>query len=126
RGKATTRKAGPLLKFKYTAILGRFTSLDFATGEWAGGNVACPEPNKLRQMAFDEKTNVLVPEAPTTRMFRHLSSLIKRFHETNSETGDGRWEYIYAGNQDPHLAHAWNYCNVALERLRRVPIFTFA
>lgn len=123
--KETVRKAGPLLKFKYTAILGRFPSMDFALGEWATGNVILPPHDKLRQMAFDEKTTQLQPEAPSRRFFSHLLRLIKRFHVTNDETGDGRWEWIYTGG-DPHMAHAWNYCNVALERLRRQVIFTFA
>lgn len=123
--KETVRKAGPLLKFKYLCVLSRFSSLDFSLGEWAAGNVVCPDPERLRQMAFDEKTSQLIPEAPARRLFNHLVRLIKRFHETNDETGDGRWEWVYTGG-DPHLTHAWNYCNVGLERLRRQPIFTFA
>lgn len=124
RGKETTRKAGPLLKFKYLAILGRFPSLDFALGEWALGHVVIPDLDKIRQMAFDEKTTQLVPESPARRLFSHLVRLIKRFHETNEETGDGRWEWIYVG-QDPHLTHAWNYCNVGLERLKRQVSYAF-
>jgi hypothetical protein len=62
---------------------------------------------------------------PTRRLFDHLTRLTKNFHETNEETGDGRWRWVYGGG-DPHYAHALNYCNVALERLKRQTIFTFA
>lgn len=123
--KPTVVKAGPLLKFKHTAILGRFPSLDFMFGELKGGKYIIPDPDRLKQMAFDEKTNVLTPEAPTSRLFSHLTRLVKRFHETNEETGDGRWDWIYTGS-DPHLAHSLNYCNVALERLKKRTLYTFA
>lgn len=123
--KETVRKAGPLLKFKHLCILSRFASMSVSLGEWAFANVACPPPEKLRQMCFDEKTGLLQPESPASRFFTHMQRLIKRYHVTNEETGEGRHEWIYTGG-DPHLAHAWNYCNVALERLRRQVIFTFA
>jgi hypothetical protein len=122
--KHTIRKAGPLLKFKYTAQLGRFPSLSFSLGEWAAGNVELPNPDALVQMAREEKTGLLSPQAPARRLFSHLPRLIKRWNETDEESGRGRWEWVYAGG-DPHLAHAWNYCNVALERMKRATIFTF-
>lgn len=126
--KETVRKAGPLLKFKYQCALGRFPSLSFALGEWREGNVSIPPLDGLRQMARSEEQdsrNQLLPEAPARRLFSHLPRLIKRWKEVGEAAeGKGRWEWIYAGG-DPHLAHAWNYCNVALERLRRKPLWTF-
>jgi len=115
--KATLIKAGPLLKFKYTAQLGRFPSLSMSLSEWADGNVAIPHPDRAVQMMRDEKTNQLAPEAPARRLFRHLACMIRRYNETDPETGRGRWEWIHTGPD--HFAHAWNYCNVALERLNR-------
>lgn len=123
--KETVRKAGPLLKFKHTAVIGRFSSLDYMFGELKSGSFVIPDPQRLRQMAFDEKTNQLAPTAPCDRLFDHLCRLVKNFHETNEETGDGRWRWVYTGG-DPHLAHSLNYCNIALERLKRQTIFTFA
>jgi len=125
KAKETVRKAGPFLKFKHTCSVARFSSLDYMFGELKSGNYVFPDPDRLRQMAFDAKTNLLTPMEPTRRMFNHLCRLIKNFHETNEETGDGRWGWIYNGG-DPHYAHALNYCNVALERLKRQTIFTFA
>lgn len=122
--KETIRKAGPLLKFKYLCVASRFASLSVSLGEWGIGNVACPPPEKLRQMMFDEKTNLLAPESPAERLFAHLVSLIKKWHETNEDTGEGRWDWILSGPD--HGAHAWNYCNLALERLRRQFVWTFA
>ena len=123
--KETVRKAGPLLKFKHTAVIGRFPSLDYMFGELKSGNYVIPDPERLRQMAFDEKTNLLTPIAPTARMFDHLTRLVKQWTETNEETGDGKWRWVYAGG-DPHFAHSLNYCNVALERMKRQTIFIFA
>lgn len=124
RTKPTVRKAGPLLKFKYVAQLGRFPALDFALGEWAGGNVVMPPPEALRQMAFDEKTTQLTPMSPAHRLQDHMLRLIRRFRIVNEETGDGKWEWIYTGG-DPHLAHAMTYCFIGLERMRRAVIYTF-
>ena len=123
--KETIRKAGPLLKFKHTATINRFSSLDFMFGELKSGSYVIPDPTRLRQMAYDEKTNQLVPTAPCERMFSHLCRLVKNWHETNEETGDGRWRWVYTGG-DPHLAHSLNYCNIGLERLKRQTIYTFA
>jgi hypothetical protein len=125
RYKETIRKAGPFLKFKHTAQIGRFASLDYMFGELKSGAYVIPDPERLRQMAYDEKTNQLVPMAPANRLFDHLTRLVKNWQETNEETGDGKWRWVYAGG-DPHFAHALNYSNVALERLKRQTIFTFA
>lgn len=125
RYKETVRKSGPLLKFKYTCILNRFSSLDFMLGEWAGGKWITPDPDRLVQMCFSERGDVLQPESPAKRVFEQMCRLVKRFHQTSEDTGEGRYEWIYAGS-DPHGAHAMNYCNVGLERLKRQAVFTFA
>lgn len=122
--KISLKKAGPLLKFKHYCILSRYISMDVALGEWAKQHVICPDPDRLVQMAFDEKTKNLQPEAVMRRAQSMFMRLVKRFHVTNEDTGEGRHEWIYSGG-DPHFAHAWNYCNIALERLRRGVIFTF-
>lgn len=122
--KAGIKKAGPLLKFKYYCVLSRFLSLDVALSQWANQEVICPDPDQLVQMCFKENSKDLNPEAPMTRAFSMFMRLIKRYNITNEETGEGRHEWIYSGG-DPHFAHAWNYCNVALERLRRSHSFTF-
>ncbi|NJL54114.1 hypothetical protein HC928_02360 [bacterium] len=123
--KLTLKKAGPLLKFKHYCILSRFLSMDIALGEWSKTNVICPDPDKLVQMCLDEKTKMIQPEAVMNRAFSMFMRLVKQFHITNDETGEGRHQWIFSGG-DPHFAHAWNYCNVALERLRRSTAWTFA
>lgn len=119
------RKAGPFLKFKYTASIGRFPALSIALGEWASGNVEIPPLDGLRQFCRNEKTQLIEPESPARRLFEHLPRLVKKWHVTNEETGAGKWSWIYVGG-DPHLAHAWSYANIALERLKKQPVFTFA
>jgi hypothetical protein len=125
RYKETVRKAGPLLKFKWSVILGRFASFDYMFGEIKGGSYTFPDPDRLKQMSFDEKTGILTPIEPARRLFSHLTRLVKNFNVVNEETGEGKWRWIYTGS-DPHFAHSLNYCNIALERLKRNAIFTFA
>lgn len=122
--KVTIKKAGPHLKFKYYCVVQRYLSLDIALGAWAKNQVVCPDPDRLVQVCYDEKTRLLQPEAIMRRAQSMFMRLVRQFHVTNEETGEGRHEWIFSGG-DPHFAHAWNYCNIALERLRRNVIFTF-
>lgn len=124
RTKVSLKKAGPLLKFKYYCVLSRYLSLDVALAQWADNDIICPDPDRLVQMCFDERTKELHPEAVMNRAFSMFMRLVKRFNVTNEETGEGRHEWIYSGG-DPHFAHAFNYCNIALERLRRSMSFSF-
>lgn len=119
------RKAGSFLKFKYTVVLARYLSLGAMLGGWADGKYVCPDPEKLVQICRSEKTTQLEPEAVTMRLFHHMCRLVRQFKVTNPETGEGKHEWIYT-NGDPHLAHAMNYMNVALERLNQRVIYTFA
>jgi hypothetical protein len=119
------RKAGSFLKFKYTVVLARYLSLGAMLGAWADGNYVSPDPDTLVQICRSEETNLLQPEAVPRRLFEHMCRLIKQFTVTNEETGEGRHDWIYTGG-DPHLAHAMNYMNVALERLNQRVIYTFA
>lgn len=115
----TIAKAGPMLKFKYVAQLGRYPAISFALGEWAENNVEIPPLDGLVQMCRSEiEKGRLMAESPGERLLNHLARAIKRWKETDAETGSGRWEWRYAGG-DPHLLHAFSYANVALERLRR-------
>ena len=125
KAKASIRKAGPLLKFKYYCVLSRYLSMDVALSQWSNQDVICPDPDRLVQMCFKENTKDLMPEAVMNRAFSMYMRLVKRFTVSNEETGEGRHEWIYSGS-DPHFAHSWNYCNVALERMRRGTMFTFA
>lgn len=126
RTREGVRKAGKMFKFKYHVIINRFTSMSAALGAFRTQDVEVPNPDGLIAVCRDEGTSQLIPQnICRDRFFNHLLRLVKRFKVTNEETGEGRWEWIYASG-DPHLAHAWNYCNVALERLRRQAIWVFA
>ena len=122
--KASLKKAGPLLKFKYYCVLSRYLSMDIALAQWQNQEVICPDPDRLVQMVYKENSKDLHPEAVMNRAFSMYMRLIKKFSVTNEETGEGRHEWIYSGS-DPHFAHSWNYTNIALERLRRGSTFSF-
>jgi len=123
--KQSIKKAGPMLKFKFCCILSRFLSMDVALAQWANQEVICPDPDNLVQLCYNEKTHTLEPEAIMNRYFSMYMRLIKQYTVSNEETGEGRHEFVYSGG-DPHALHSFNYCNVALERMRRSVNFTFA
>ncbi len=119
------QKAGPFLKFKYIAFLNRYLSMDAGLNAWVLGDVVTPEPRALIQTARGENSGRWEPEHPLERVHAHLKRLVRQFNVTNEETGEGKMVWVYAG-KDPHLAHAWNYTNIALERLKRQVSFVFA
>lgn len=125
RVKEGVRKAGPFLKFKYVCSVGRFPSLSYSLGEWAQGNWEMPHPERLLQKCIGEKTGVVSTESPARRLMIHNCRLVKNWKETDPDTGAGKWRWVYGGG-DPHLAHATNYCNIALDRLKKKVIFAFA
>lgn len=122
--KPGVQKAGVLLKFKYIAQIGRFPALSLALSELAGGDVTYAHPDGIVQMMRDEKTNVLAPESPMRRFFRHTTCMIKKYEEINEEESKGRWTWIHTGPD--HFTHAYSYASVAMERLRRNVDFGFA
>jgi len=125
RAKEVIRKAGSLLKFRYNVVLARYLSLDTMLGAWADGNIVCPDPRGLVQMAREEVSpHALVPVEPCSRLFDHLTRLIRNTKIINEETGESKTEWIYHKG-DPHLAHAMNYCHAALHRLTRRASFDF-
>ena len=112
-------------RLKLVRLLARYLSLGAMLGGWADCKYVSPDPKKLVQICRSEETHQLQPEAVTERLFNHMCRLIRQFTVTNEETGEGRHDWIYTGG-DPHLAHAMNYMNVALERLNQRVIYTFA
>lgn len=125
RYKESIKKAGPFLRFKYTVSLSRYLSLSLMFGAWEKGDYQIPPPEALVQDCRDPKTGMLRPQSPAERLIENHPRHIRRYRVTNEELGIGKHEYVYSGNYD-HLTHANNYCNVALERLKRQAIFTFA
>lgn len=125
QAKESIKKAGPFLKFKYTASIGRFPSLSYSLGEWALGNWEMPNPDALVQQCIGERDGIVKAESPARRLMEHNCRLVKEWRETDPDTGSGKWVWVYGG-KDPHLAHALNYCNIALERLKKNTMFIFA
>lgn len=123
--KAGVKKAGALLRFKHTASIGRFSSLALALGRWSDREVGLPPPDAMFQDCFDEATNIIRTESPARRLMSHLTRLVKQLEVSDTQMGEGTWTYIFVG-KDPHLAHAFNYANVALERISGSTSFVFA
>lgn len=126
KDKMTTRKGGPKIKFKYTCVLNRFLTIDFALAEIANRNYEWANPDGLLQIAREIQTGRYAPQ-PIFRnyFYLHMTKIIKQKTPIDEATGRFRMEWVNLG-MDPHSVHALNYCNIALERLRRQPIMTFA
>ena len=92
----------------------------FRNGDWH-----IPHPDRLVQVCADEKSGQLRPHAICReKFFVQLNRYIKRWRETNPDTGTGKYEWVFAG--EDHFTHSANYANIALERLTRRAVFTFA
>lgn len=127
RYKESVKKAGPLLKFKYTVALSRFQSLEILFGAWRGGQYVMPRPELLLQTMKDPASGQLRVASPAEWLIETMPRHIRKFTVTNEETGAGKYTWVYTGGgHGDHLTHASNYCNVALERLRRQTVFLFA
>lgn len=126
KDKVRVKKGGPGLKFKYMCLLSRYLSIDFALSEIANRNVEWPTPETLIQVCRSMDTGLFQPlHIFRTHFYTHMKSIVRQKTIINEETGKFRMEWAQLG-MDPHSVHAWNMCNIALERLRRQPLMTFA
>lgn len=126
KDKQTIKRGGPKIKFKYTAILNRYLSIEFALSEIANRNCEWPTPDRLVQVARGLESGRFEPQ-PIMRnyFYLHMTKIIRQKTIIDEDVGKYRMEWVNLG-LDPHTVHAWNYCNIALERLRRQPLMTFA
>jgi hypothetical protein len=124
--KQTVRRGGPKIKFKYTCVLNRYMSIDFSTSEIGNRNCEWPRPGKLIQICRSLETGRFEPlHIVRTHFYMHMTKIVRQKTVIDEDTGRYRMEWVNLGI-DPHSVHAWNYCNIALERLRKVPLMTFA
>jgi hypothetical protein len=125
KDKQSVRRGGPRIKFKYTAMLNRYMSIDFALSEIANRNCEWPVPENLIQTCRSLDTGLFEPlHIFRTHFYRHMKAIVRQKTIIDEETGRFRMEWVNLGI-DPHSVHSWNLCNIALERLRRVPLMTF-
>ena len=110
---------------KYHVNINRFLGLQAMYADLNSQNIIFPSYNGLRQMMRNEDTGVFEPTSVIDRWFDMLPRHYKTFKITNEQEGTGSWTWEYAGN-DPHGSFSICYSLVALERLRRQAIFTFA
>lgn len=118
------------IKLKWQVTMHRYMSLDYALQEFVEGNVDVPHPDALVQMVRNTESGRFEAEPICReRFFPMLSSLVRHQKDiedtSGNDTGKSKMEWIYTDG-DPHFAHSWNYCNVAIERMRRASIFVMA
>jgi hypothetical protein len=124
--KQTVRRGGPKIKFKYTCVLNRYMTIDFSTSEIGHRNCEWPKPGKLVQVCRSLDSGRFEPlHIMRTHFYLHMTKIVRQKTIVDEDTGRFRMEWVNLG-LDPHSVHAWNYCNIALERLRKVPLMTFA
>jgi hypothetical protein len=123
KDKQTVKRGGPKIKFKYTCILSRYMSLDFALSEIANRNYEWPRPEGLIQVCRSIETGLFEPlHIMKTHFYTHMKSLVRQKTILDEETGRFKMEWVNLG-LDPHFVHSLNFCNIAIERLRKQPMF---
>ena len=124
--KESIRKGSQQIKLKWQVTLSRYQSIDFALQMFTEREVEVPHPDALLQVATSIETGRFETEAICrARFFLHLKSVVRQKTIQDEQTGRFKMEWVYLG-RDPHFLHSWNYANIALERLRRRPIFVFS
>lgn len=124
--KMNVKKGGPRIKFKYTCLLSRYQSIDFVLSEIANRNFEWPHPRNLVQVCRSIDSGLYEPlHIAETHFYRHLKSIVRQKTWIDEAAGRFKMEWVNLG-LDPHFCHSLNLCNIALERLRRQPIMTFA
>jgi hypothetical protein len=118
------RKSGKY-RNKYFVNIHRFHGFQAMFSEFNAGDFVLPNYYGLRQMMRSETTGLFEPTAVMDRFMDMLPRLYKTFRVHDELTGAGTWVWEYSGN-DPHCSHSTLYANVALERLRKQVIYTFA
>jgi hypothetical protein len=124
--KATVKKGGPKIKLKWTALLSRYQSIDFALAEIANRNCEWPRPEQLVQVARSLTSGMMEPlHIFKTHFYTHIKAMVRQKRVVDEATNKFVMEWISLGC-DPHSTHSFNLCNIALERLRKQPMFSFA
>jgi len=123
--KVLVKKGGPRIKFKYTCFLSRYLTIDYALSEIANRNFEWPIPERLIQVCRSLETGYFEPlYIFKTHFYLHCTKIFRNKKIINEDTGQFKMEWRNLG-LDPHSIHCLNYCNIALERLRKVPMFAF-
>lgn len=121
--KEAVKKGSTSIKVKWQVTLNRYLSIEFALKQFTDRSVEFAHPDALLQVAKNKVTGRFETEAICrARFWPHLRGIIRQKTITDELTGKFKMEWVYLGF-DPHFVHAWNYCNVAMERLRRRAIF---
>jgi hypothetical protein len=126
KDKVRVKKGGPGIKFKYVCLLSRYLSIDFVLSEIANRNFEWPTPERLIQVCRSIETGLYAPlHIFKTHFYTHMKSIVRQKTVIDEATGRFKMEWANLG-QDPHSVHAVNLANIAIERLRRMPLFTMA
>lgn len=125
RTKEGIRKGSANIKTKYQVFLNRYTSMDYSLSEFVNRNVVMPHPDGLVQVCRSNQGRWEADAICRNHFWLHLKSLVRKktpiLTADKEDTGRFRMEWVYLG-LDPHFAHAWNYCNIAAERMSKRPI----
>jgi hypothetical protein len=117
------RKGSKEIKLKWQVTAHRYMSIDYALKVFVDRAVVMPHPDALVQIVRSAESGRYEAETLCrSRFWLHLKSVVRQKTIMDEETGKFKMEWVYLG-RDPHFTHAWNYCNIAIERLKRQAIF---
>lgn len=122
--KESIKRGSKGIKLKWQCTLNRYTSLDTALQQFVDRDIEMPHPDALVQVVSNKEGKFEAENICRTRYWLHLRSLVRQKNIIDEQTGRFKMEWVYLG-RDPHFAHATNYMNIAMERLKRQAIFVF-
>jgi len=118
---ASQKKSKEAIKFRWTVLLDRYQSLELALLTFVKRQIEIPDPRGLVQEARRKDGRVGPVMLCEEEFYEHVQGVIRE--QVGSEEIP-RWKWVNLG-LDPHFLHAWNYCNIGLERLKTQFSFDF-
>ena len=120
--KQSVKRGSAKIKLKWQAILNRYASIDTVLSELVDRNIEMPHPDALVQVVRSKEGRYEAENVCRTQFWLHMKSIVRQKTILDDVTGRFKMEWAYLGI-DPHFVHAFNYANIALERLKRQAIF---
>jgi len=123
--KEAVKKGSQNIKLKWQVTLNRYQSLDFTLGHFVDRAIQIPPVSAFTQVARNMTTGHFEEIELANELREHAKRMIRQKRVLDENTGRHRMEWVQVGGE-AHWIHALNYALIAMERLRRATMFSFA
>jgi hypothetical protein len=119
--KEAIKRGSRAIKLKWQAMLNRYSSIDFALSMFVRRDVEMPHPDGLTQVYRQKDGRLEAGNLCRDIFWKHMKGIVRQKEYTDEATGKFKMVWVYLG-EDPHFVHAFNYANIAFERMKRAAI----